>query len=116
MTGERKTTVMLAIVLGVLVAATGVFVTLFLLERSAAAEIGGQVTVKERELDGARDRLATVKSTVDELGGEEQDLVDAGDALRACADPAKASLEAVQAGNDQALSDAVGDMLLHCGR
>lgn len=116
MNGARKTTVTLAIVLGVLVAATGVFVTLFLLERAAAAEVGGQVTVRERELDGARDRLATVKSTVDDLADEELDLVDTGDALRACADPAKAALDAARADNKQALSDAVDEMLLHCGR
>lgn len=116
MNGARRTTVMIAIVLGVLVAATGAFVTLFLLERSAAGEVGGQVTVTERELGDARDRLGTEKSTVDELADEEQTLTDANEALRACADPTKASIAAVKADNDQALSDAIDQMLLHCGR
>ena len=116
MNGTRKTTVMLAIVLGVLVAATGVFVTLYLVERSATADVGGQVAVTERELAGARDRLGTVQSSVDTLADEERDLVDAGDALRACADPTKAALHAVRAGDDPALSAAVDKMLLHCGR
>lgn len=117
MNGERKaTTAMLAVVLGVLLAATGVFGTLFLLERSAAAEVREQVTVREKELAGARDRLDTEQSTVDKLADEERDLVDANDALRACADPAEAALAAARAGEKQALSDAVGDMLLHCER
>lgn len=116
MNGARRTTVMFAIVLGVLVAATGAFVTLFLAERSAADEVGGQVTVTERELGDAKDRLAADRSTVDELAEEERDLTDANDALHACADPTKASIDAVRAGNDQALSDAIDQMLLHCGR
>src|SRR5688500_16377869 len=110
MNGTRKTTVMLAIVLGVLVAATGVFATLFLLERSANADVRNQVTVTERELAGARDRLGTVKSTVDELADEERDLTDANDALRACADPTKTALQTVE---QAALEAAIDQMLLH---
>lgn len=105
-----------AVVLGVLVAAAGVFVTLFLLERSAAAEIGGEVTVTERELTDARERLANEKSTVDELADEEQDLVDAKEELAACADPTRKALQAAGSGTDQELSDALEQMLLHCGR
>jgi hypothetical protein len=116
MNGTRRTTVVYAIVLGVLVAAAGSFVVLFLVERSAASEIGGQVTVTERELSGARDRLGTTKSTVDELSDAEQVLRDEVDALRACADPTKASIEAVRAGDDQGLSDAIDQMFLYCGR
>ena len=116
MNGTRKTTVMLAIVLGVLVAATGVFATLYLVERAATADVGGEIAVTERELAGARDRLGTLRSTVDKLGDEERDLVDANDALRACADPTKDALRAVQEGDDPALSAAVDRMLLHCRR
>lgn len=116
MNGARRTTAMFAIVLGVLIAAAGAFVTLFLLERSAAAEFGGQVTVAEQELGDARDRLADNRSTVDELADGEQALTDTNDALRACADPTKASIDAVKAGDDKALSDAIDQMLLHCGR
>lgn len=116
MNGVRNTTVMLAVVLGVLVAAAGVFGTLFFLERSATDEVGGQVAVTERELAAARDRLGTEKSTVDELDTDEQDLVAANESLHACADPTKASIEAVRAGDDQGLSDAIDQMFLHCGR
>lgn len=105
-----------AVVLGVLVAAAGAFVALFLIERSAASEVGGQVTVTERELSGARDRLGTARSTVDELADDEQVLRDEVDALRACADPTKASIDAVRAGDDQALSDSIDQMILYCGR
>src|SRR5690348_1889343 len=104
MNGTRKTTVMLAIVLGVLVAAAGVFGTLFVLERSAAQEVHGQVTVTERELAGARDRLGTVKSTVDELADDADDLTDTNDALHACADPTKTALGTT---DDAALEDAI---------
>ena len=112
----NRTTVMFAVVLGVLVIAAGAFVTLFLVERAAADEVGGQVTVTERELSGVQDRLGTLESTVDELRDEEQVLLDDIDALRACADPTKASIDAVRAGDDQGLSDAIDQMLLHCGR
>ncbi|MFI7675869.1 hypothetical protein [Actinophytocola sp. NPDC049390] len=116
MNGTRKTTVVLAIVLGVLVAATGVFVTLYLIERSATAEVDGQVAVTERELAGARDRLSTVRSNMDKLADEERDLVDAGDALRACAEPTGDALRAGRTGDDPALAAAVDQMLLHCTR
>lgn len=116
MNGARRTTVVFAVVLGVLVAAAGSFVALYLVERSAASEVGGQVTVTERELSGTRDRLGTAESTVDELRDGEQVLLDDIDTLRACADPTKASIDAVRAGNDQALSDAIDLMLLRCGR
>ena len=112
----NRTTVMFAIVLGVLVVAAGAFATLYLVERSSADEVGGQVTVTERELSGVRDRLGTSRSTVDELRDAEQVLLDDIDALRACADPTKASIEAVRAGDDQRLSDSIDQMLLHCGR
>ncbi len=116
MNGTRKTTVMLSIVLGVLVAATGVFVTLYLMERSATEDVNRQIAVTERELAGARDRLATVQSTVDQLADEERDLVDANDALHACADPTKAALDAVETGDDGALTAAIDQMLSHCAR
>ncbi|MFC4855358.1 hypothetical protein [Actinophytocola glycyrrhizae] len=116
MNRTRATTVVFAIVLGVLVAAAGAFATLFLTERSAAGAVGGQVTVAERELAGARDRLGTEKSTVDELAVEERELTDGVEALRACADPTKAAIAAVRAENDQALADAIDLMLLHCTR
>ena len=113
MNGTRKTTVMLAIVLGVLIAAAGVFGTLFVLERSAAEDVRGQVTVTERELAGVRDRLGSVKSTVDELADEERDLIDANDALHACADPTRTALTTV---DKAAMEAAIDQMLLHCGR
>ena len=116
MDGVRRTTVVYAIVLGVLVAAAGSFVALFLVERSAANEVGGQVTVTERDLSGAQDRLGAAKSTVDGLRDGEQVLLDDIDALKACAEPTKASITAVRAGDDQALSDAIDQMFLHCGR
>ena len=116
MNGVRKTTVMLAIVFGVLVAAAGAFVALFLVERSAAGDVNSQITVTERELDDARGRLADSRSTVDELDDRQQDLEDANDALRACADPTKASIEAVRAGDDAELDKQIDQMLLHCGR
>jgi hypothetical protein len=116
MNGARNTTVMLAIVLGVLVASAGVFTTLFLIEHAAARDVGGQVTATEQELAGERDLLAHNRSTMDELASAEQDLVDANAALHACADPTKASIAAVRADDDQALSDAIDQMLLHCGR
>jgi len=113
MNGTRKTTVMLAIVLGVLVAAAGVFGTLFVLERSAAEDVRGQVTVTERELAGVHDRLGSVKSTVDELADEERDLTDTNDALHACADPTRTALTTV---DEAAMEAAIDQMLLHCGR
>lgn len=107
---------MFVVVVGVLVAATGLFVALFLVERAAAAEAGEQVTVTEREMADARERLADSKSTVDDLEEERQGLESANDALRVCADPAKTSIEAATTGSDAELSSAISQMLLHCGR
>ena len=113
-TGAQRRTIV--VLIGVLVAATGLFVTLFLVERAAAGEVGAQVTVLEEETADARARLSDRRSTVDDLEEERQGLESANDALRACADPAKSSIEAAKTGTDAELSSAIEQMLLHCGR
>jgi hypothetical protein len=107
---------MLVVLVGVLVAATGLFVTLFVLERTAAGAAGERVAVAERELADARDRLAANRSTMDELAAERQGLESANDALRVCADPARSSIEAATTGTDEDLSSAIQRMLALCGR
>src|SRR5690606_33758341 len=104
------------IVLGVLIAATGVFVTVYAVERSAAEDVGRQIAVTERELAGVSDRLATIGSSVDELADTYRDLEAVNDVLRACTDPTKAALRAVKRRDDPGLSSAIEQMLLHCGR
>jgi outer membrane murein-binding lipoprotein Lpp len=111
--GQRRTTFVL---IGVLVAATGLLGALFLIERNGAGQVGNQLTVTEQELAAARDRLADNRSTMDELGDREQQLAADQDTLERCADPAKAAIEAAQSDDSAALSTAVDQMVIHCGR
>jgi hypothetical protein len=111
--GQRRSALALV---GVLVAVTGLLGALFLVERHGAGQVGDQLTVTERELASARDRLATNRSTMDRMGDEEQRLAADQTALETCADPAKAAIEASGGDDDAALSTAVDQMVIHCGR
>jgi hypothetical protein len=111
--GLRRATLVL---IGALVAVTGLLGALFLIERNGAGQVGEQLTVTEHELDAARDRLATNKSTMDQLGERARQLAADQDALKTCADPAKAAIEASGGDDGTALSTAIDTMLIHCGR
>ena len=115
--GVRRTTVTaLAVVIGVLVAAGGLFVALFLMERADIRELDGKVAAVERDLDADDDRLAASKSTVDDLDQARDDLDTEITGLRVCADPAKATIDAARAGDDAGLDAAFAQMFARCGR
>jgi hypothetical protein len=116
-TGVRRTAVTaLAVVTGVLVAAAGLFVALYLMERADIREVDGKLAAIERELDGENDRLTISKSTVDGLDQARDDLDTEITGLRVCADPAKASIDAARTGDDAGLDAAFAQMFARCGR
>jgi hypothetical protein len=113
---RRRTVVLLAVVFGVLVAITGVFGTLYVVARGDTSRVNEQLAATEEKVSDADARLATTKSTVDDRERERAELTDANTKLHACADPAAASIAAVNAGDDAALGNAVDLMLDNCGR
>lgn len=116
MGAKRRNTAVFVVLIGVLVAATGLFVSLYLVERKGAAEVGEQAAAVEREVAASRDEARANRSTKDELVDQHSDLQAENDTLHACADPTKASIEAFLADDDAAFSTAIDQMYLYCGR
>jgi len=113
---RRRTVVLLAVAVGLLAAAAGLLGTRYVMQRGDTGAVNQQVATTERELADANTRLAANTSTLDELDQEREELENTGATLHACADPAAASVAAVRAGDDTALSNAVDLMLVNCGR
>jgi septal ring factor EnvC (AmiA/AmiB activator) len=113
---QRRTTIVLASLVAVLVIAAGLFVALFLIERGAVSEANDQISSTEREIAGQQDKLGDAKSSVDDLEAKGQELQTNNDKLQACADSAKKALRAAQADNDTDLTAAINEMLTNCVR
>ncbi len=113
---RRGTVILLAVAVGLLTVAVGLLGTLYVMQRGDTDEVNQQVATAERELADANDRLAANMSTLDEQDQEREELEDTATALHACADPTAASIEAVRAGDDAALSNALDLMFANCGR
>ncbi|TDV55031.1 hypothetical protein [Actinophytocola oryzae] len=113
---QRRTTIILGVLVAVLVIAAGLFVTLFLVERGAVADVNDQVSVTERQIADQKDKLSDTKSAVDDLEQQGQDLKSTNDYLKTCADSSKKAIKAAQTGTEQELSDAIDQMLLDCVR
>ncbi len=113
---KRRTSIVFTVLIGVLVAATGVFVSLYLVERAEAKEVGEQSASVERQVSDARAEARDNRSAAAELVDARTDLQAENDTLRACADPTRDSIAAVRAGDDAALDVAIGQMLSNCGR
>jgi len=113
---RRRTMVLLAVVLGVLVAITGVFGSLYVVARGDTGQVREQQSATEDRVADADLRLATNTSTLDDRDQEREELENDITKLHACADPAAASIVAVNAGDDVALGNAVDLMLDNCGR
>jgi cell division protein FtsL len=106
----------LAVLVGVLVAAAGLFVVLFLLEKGAVADTRNETAVTEQQISDQRDKLADAKAEVDDLEQQGQELQSTHDKLQTCYDSAKKALQTGQTGTEQELSDAVDQMLTDCER
>jgi hypothetical protein len=116
MGAKRTNTAVFVVLIGVLAAATGLFVSLYLVERKGAAEVGERATAVEREVSAAQAEARDNRSTKDAAVDAHAGLRAENDTLHACADPTKASIEAFLIDDDAAFSAAVDQMFLHCGR
>jgi septal ring factor EnvC (AmiA/AmiB activator) len=112
----RGTVVTLALVVGLLVAATGVLVVLYVVKQGDTGRLAGEVARTERTIDTRQDRLASLESTVDELDDERSRLDGENRKLHACADPAKDSITAAKAGDRAALDKALDEVVQNCER
>jgi hypothetical protein len=108
--------VTLAVVVGLLVAATGALVVLYVMKQGDAGRVAGEVARTERTVDTRQDRLASIESTVDDLDAERGRLDDENQKLHACADPAKDSIAAARARDRAALDAALDKVVQNCER
>ena len=77
---------------------------------------GPRSSQTESELAGQKDKLTDAKTAADDAEQQNQELQTTNDQMKACADASKAAITAAQAGNDQALSEAIDRMLTDCVR
>jgi hypothetical protein len=110
------TVVTLAVVVGLLVAATGVFVALYVMKRGDVERATGEIARTERTIDNRQERLGSIESTVDQLEAARTGLEDDNQRLHACADPARDMFAAAQAGDKAALDEAVDGVVRNCAR
>jgi hypothetical protein len=108
------TVVTLAVVLGLLVAATGLFVVLYLNEKDGAVRASGDVARTESAIDGRGHRLASIKSAVDTLDAEKSRLDSDNRELHACADPSSDLVEAARARDEAGVKKASSEVLRNC--
>jgi peptidoglycan hydrolase CwlO-like protein len=113
---QRRTTIVLASLVAVLVIAAGLFLTLFLIERGAVGEANDQISTTEREISGEQDKLTDAKSSVDDLETKGQELQATNDKYQACVDSSKKALAAARASNDAELQTAFAEMKANCVR
>jgi len=114
---QKKPTIVLAVLVGVLAAATAVFVILFLLEKGAISDTNGQVSSTEQQISGEKDKLSDVKAQVDTLEQEGQDLQTTHDDFKSCYDAAKTALDLGGSGaSDAELQAAIDKMQAECPR
>lgn len=113
---RRGPLVALAVVVGLLVAATGVLAVLYLVQHGESGRAAGEVARTERAVDDRQDRLASIESTVDDLDAKRSRLEGDNRKLRACADPARDIVLAAQAGDKAALAEAIDEVLRNCER
>jgi hypothetical protein len=113
---QRRTTIVLGVLVAVLVAAVGVFLTLFLIERGAVSDAQGQVTVTERQIAGEKDTLSDTRASVSDLQQQGKDLQTTNDQMQACADASKKTIQVAANGTDADLNAAIDEMLIACVR
>jgi hypothetical protein len=113
---RRGTVVSLAVALGLLAAATGLFAALDASRQDDIGRLREQIAATEGSIASAQARRTTAVSTVDGLNAAWTQLEATNKKLHACADPAKDSVIAADkndlAGLDQALDKVIAD----CGR
>lgn len=113
---RRGTVVSLAVTVGVSVAATAVFVVLYVMKQTDIGQAEAEIATTGTSLADENARLAAAKSTVDELGAEWSRLSTANAELRACADPARDSVRAAQRQDTAAFEVAMDKVFTNCRR
>jgi hypothetical protein len=115
-TGRRGTVVTLAVAVGVLVAATALFVVLYVMEQTGIGRVEEQIGTAEGSIADGTERITIMKSTVDELDAERTRLATTNTDLHACADAAKDSVSAAQRADKPAFDAAMNKVFVHCRR
>jgi hypothetical protein len=113
---RRATVIVLAVAVGVLVAATALFIVLYANKQADIRQTEEQIGTTVSSIADSGARLADIKSTVDKLDTERDRLTTLNTELRACSDAAKASIVAVQKADKAAFDAAMDKILSKCRR
>ncbi len=114
--GRRWTVVSLAVAVGVLVAATALFVVLYVQKQNDIGQLAERIETTERSIADRTARLGTVKSTVEELDAERSRLTSTNTELRACTTATKDSIAAAQRADKTAFDAAMAKAFINCRR
>ncbi|MFC0105839.1 hypothetical protein [Kibdelosporangium aridum] len=114
--GRRGAVVSLAVAFGVLVAATALFVVLYVQQQNDISQLAERIDTPERSITDRTARLGTVKSTVEELRAEQSRLTTTNTEMRACATANKDSIAAVQRADKAAFDAAITKFFINCRR
>ncbi|ONI82941.1 hypothetical protein ALI144C_17965 [Actinosynnema sp. ALI-1.44] len=106
----------LAVAVGVLVAATALFVVLYVQKQTDIGKVSDQIGTSEVSLADRTTRLARAKSAVADLDTERTQLNTTNTKLRSCSDAARNSVAAAQRSDKTAFEAAMAKAFIHCRR
>lgn len=112
----RATVISLALAVGALASASGLFAAQYASRRGDVGQLRQQIAATQGSIAVAEARRATVASSVDELNTAWSQLQATNTTLHKCADQAKASVAAADANDQAALQLAVQALASVCGR
>jgi flagellar basal body-associated protein FliL len=113
---RRGTVISLAVAVGVLVAATALFIVLYGNKQADIRQVEERVGTTVSLVAEQNARLADTKSTVDKLDAERTRLTTLNAELRTCSDAAKASVVAAQKADKAAFDAAMDKIFTKCRR
>ncbi|ALG09196.1 hypothetical protein [Kibdelosporangium phytohabitans] len=114
--GRRGAVVFLAVAIGLLVAATALFVVLYVKKQTDLGKVSDQIRTTEVSVADQSKRLTTVKAAVADLDTERSQLSTTNAKLRLCSDAARNSVAAAQRSDRTAFDAAMARALVHCRR
>jgi hypothetical protein len=112
----RGTAIFLAVAVGVLVAATALFIVLYAKKQGDIRQVEERIGTTGSSVTGGNARLADTKSTVDKLDTERIRLNTVNTELRTCHDAAKDSIAAARKADKAAFDAAMDKIFTKCRR
>ncbi|MBP2330585.1 septal ring factor EnvC (AmiA/AmiB activator) [Kibdelosporangium banguiense] len=113
---RRATVISLAVAVGVLVAATALFIVLYAQKQDDIRQVEERIGTTGNSIAGENARLADIKSTIGRLDIERTRLSTVNTDLRACHDAARDSIAAARTADKAAFDAAINKVFSKCRR